>query len=177
MPKIVTTENPSREAARYLRHYTHAEFVESRIAALHAALTPSQRRKKARDAALSIRQGLEYLESAASSSVLTRPLPLFYAAENFGKALAIVQDASLQSSDFKAHGLSGDKARRNSVRNLICTVRRPGSDVWSRVFAVANGDRVKLDVTHNGDPMQRDWWEVTRVLHRLRGQPFGSAIF
>jgi hypothetical protein len=158
MARIVTTENPSREVARYLRHYTHSEFIEPRIALLHPGLAAAARRKKARAAALSIRQGLEYLESATASSVLTKPLPLFYAAENLNKALVLVNHPTLDASDFKAHGLSGDKSKRYSARNLLCTVGKPGSDVWSRVFALANGDRIQASIRENGVPVRRDWW-------------------
>jgi hypothetical protein len=160
MVRIVTTDNPSQEAARYLRHYMDDEFVEERVQRRHPTLTAALRRRKARGAALAIRQGLEYLDSAAVSAVLTKPLPLFYAAENLTKALLLVQDPLLEPSDFKAHGLSGDKTKkRYSVKNLTCAVQKAGSDVWSRVFAALNGDRVRVNVTMNGQGISRDWWD------------------
>src|SRR5262245_48182146 len=147
MTRFITTENPSRDASRYLRHYAHEDFAHARITDLHPSLAADRRRRKARDAALAIRQGLEYLESATGSTVLTRPLPLFYAAENLMKAVAIVRDAPLDASAFRSHGLSGDKSKRYSIKNLCCTVASPTAGVWPHVLRVLNGDRLRIEMT------------------------------
>jgi hypothetical protein len=80
MPTTVPTENPGKDVCRYLRHWTNPRLVDEALLAKHTGLSKEQRRRKGRTAALSILQGLEFLEAAAVASSLTRPLPLFYAA-------------------------------------------------------------------------------------------------
>ena len=90
------------------------------------------------------------------SSLLTRPLPLFYAVEAIAKAVAIVLDPALDGTNFKAHGLQGVKQRHYVIRALSCKVQAPGSDVWSRICAVANLDLVKLGRTVDGTAQVTD---------------------
>jgi YaaC-like Protein len=144
VPRIVPTENPGDEVCRYLRHWTDLDFVGAEIDALHASTPAEKRRRKTRDLCASIGQGLELIESARASSLLTKPLPMFYATEALGKAVCILLDADLEGSNFKAHGLLGVKKQRYFVRTLACKVAAPGSDVWSRLFKLANAERVQL---------------------------------
>jgi 2-keto-4-pentenoate hydratase len=87
--RIITSENPTVDARRYLRHWANEAFVADRLRSKHPALGSDRRRMKSRHIAVFIEQGVEFLESAAASAVLTKPLALFYAAESLAKAACI----------------------------------------------------------------------------------------
>jgi hypothetical protein len=157
MPTTIVTESPGKDVCRYLKHWASPRFVEAQLSARHVGLTKEQRRRKSRAAGLSILQGLEFIEAAATASPLTRPLPLFYATENIVKGVALISDASLDASDFRAHGLSGDKSNRYSVKNFRCRVQNPGSDVWSRAHRLLNADWVKAPMVIDGESVIRSW--------------------
>src|SRR5207244_1758996 len=137
-------------------HWGNASFVEGELQARHTGLSPDLRRRKARTVALSILQGLEFFESAEDASLLARPLPLFYAVENITKAVCIFNDPRLEEADFRAHGLRGDRSRRYSIKNLECKIGRPGSDVWSRAFALVNADVLRFEMLQDGLGVIRD---------------------
>ena len=157
MPTTIATENPGKDVCRYLRHWANPRYVDAALLTRHTRLAKDQRRRKGRAAALSILQGLEFLESAATASPLTKPLPLFYAVENIVKGIALVRDPSLQAADFRAHGLSGDKSKRYSIKNFTCKVQPPGSDVWSRAHRLLNADWVKLPMRTDDQAILRSW--------------------
>ena len=157
MPKTVLTENPGKDVCRYLNIGPDTRLVEDALARYHTGVSADRRRRTARSAALSILQGLEFLDSASGSSLLTRPLPLFYAVENIVKGVALVLDPTLDTSDFRAHGLSGDKSKRYSVKNFICRVQKPGSDVWSRAHRLLNADWIKLPIVEDGESVVSAW--------------------
>ena len=71
--------------------------------------------------------------------------------------MALISDPSLQPSDFRAHGLRGDKSKRYSVKNFICTVQPPGSDVWSRAHRLLNSDWVQFNMTRDNDSVTLAW--------------------
>jgi hypothetical protein len=156
LPVQIITEHPERDVGRYLRHWANPDFVETHIQAKHQQLPADRRRTKSRAAAFFVTQSLEYLESATASSLLTKPLPLFYAAENLSKAVCLVNSAQMVSSDFRAHGLKSDQSRRNSIKNLCCSILPPGRDVWSRLFSVANADMQRLQATSDQQGMVYD---------------------
>jgi hypothetical protein len=156
VPKEIATESPDREVRRYVRHWADAEFVEQNLANRHSSLTADQRRKKSRQVAFNVGQGLEYLDSAREPSLLTKPLPLFYAAENLAKAACIMRDPPLVGSDFRAHGLINDQATRYSVKNLCCKVGPVGRDVWSRLFSHCNADVIRLEDLVDGSSQISD---------------------
>lgn len=136
---------------RYLRHWTSRAFVEQGLASRHGgSLSVEQRRRKARDIAVCVEQGLEYLQAGETGSVLTRPLPLFYASENLAKAICAFLDPSLGADSFKAHGLVRDKAKRRSIKTLSAQVQNPGSDVWSHYLRLGNTERCSLKVNIDG---------------------------
>lgn len=149
-PQNITTENPSRDVRRFLQHWSDVDFVSERLNVSSPGLPAVTRRAKSRSIAGCIAQGLEYLSAAAATPLLTKPLPLFYAAENLAKATSIARDPALTSSDFKSHGISGDDAKRYSIRNLRCKTSKPGKDTWSHFFRVANTDIVSLTRTIDG---------------------------
>lgn len=150
MPRVVATEHPAAEVCRYLRHWTDPDFVEGEIHGLHASAPAEKRRRKTRDLCASVGQGLELIESARASSLLTKPLPMFYATEALGKAVCVLLDADIEGSDFKTHGLIGVNKHRYFVRTLSCKVAGPGSDVWSRLFKLANAERIQLNGIFDG---------------------------
>jgi YaaC-like Protein len=140
VPRVITTENPGVEVRRYLRHWSNTDHLENEIQSRHPGTAAERRRRKARDVSATVSQGIELLEAASVASLLTKPLPLFYAAEAFAKAMAMINDASLEGGDFKAHGLRGVKKQRYFIRTLSCQVAAAGSDVWSRVATRLNAD-------------------------------------
>jgi hypothetical protein len=150
MPRTVATENPGVEVRRYLRHWANVEHLAAEVQSRHPGTTAEKRRRKARDISASIAQAIELLEAASTASLLTKPLPLFYAAEALGKAVCILADPSLEGGDFKSHGLRGVKSRRYVVRTLTCAVNPPGSDVWSRLLAHCNNDWVQISLAVDG---------------------------
>ena len=81
---------------------------------------------------------------------MTKPLPLFYAAEALTKAICVLSDAALEGESFRAHGLRGDKARRYVIRTLRCRTAPPGSDVWSRLLTLANFDLYTFEEVVDG---------------------------
>lgn len=151
------TEHPTKDAARYLRHWSVAEYVATSMSTSVPGVPADRRRSKAKQAAFCVGQALEYLESATASSLFTKPLPLFYAAENLAKAACLIKTPHLLASDFKAHGLKSDQSRRNSIKNLQCAVySKPGKDVWTRLFATCNADVVKFDHVTDGQSVVGD---------------------
>ena len=142
--RLITTENPSRDVARLLRYWASADFVAPRLRARHPGLTAERARSKAQQTAVHIAQGLEFLEAASGATVLTQPLPLFYAAENMVKGLCVFLDRSVDNSSFQRHGLSGQHTRRYFIRTLCCRVQAPGRSVWSVLFDASNSDRVRV---------------------------------
>jgi hypothetical protein len=140
MPRVITTENPGFEVRRYLRQWSNTDHLETQIQSRHPGTPADKRRRKAREISASVSQGIELLENASTASLLTKPLPLFYAAEAFAKAMVLMQDPALEGSDFRAHGLQGVKKHRYFIRTLSCRVAAAGSDVWSRVVGLLNGD-------------------------------------
>jgi hypothetical protein len=156
MARTITTESPSRDARRYLRHWANADFVEPRLRVKHPGLTADRRRTKARQIAVLLEQGIEFVESAENSSALTKPLALYYSTENLARAACIFRDATKDVSNFGHHGLSGDRKKRNFVRNLSCTVSGGRNGVWPQFFALFNSDWMRFSVTENGSSLRRD---------------------
>lgn len=145
MARTVTTENPSLDVRRFLKHWADKSFVEDRLREQHSGLSTDRRRTKSRQISRLVLQGLEFLNSADSATVLTRPLTLFYGAENLARAACICRDANLTADGLRAHGLSGERdIKRNSIRNLACKVQNPGKDVWSHVDGLLSCDRYRL---------------------------------
>ncbi len=159
MPRYIVTEEPSKDVRRYLRHWTDEGFAQEAIARRHPRLAAERRRAKARTISFTVAQGLEYLDSADGSSMLTRPLPLFYASENFAKAFSVLADAGSFAADFKAHGLTSDQKRRYSIANLRATIAGPGRDVWSRFARLANVNSLAIEFTLDGQSVigERSW--------------------
>jgi hypothetical protein len=156
MPLWVPTENPDREMRRWLRRWTDQSFVDQQLAVRHPSLSSSQTRKRAREIALHVTQGLEYIDSAEPATVLTRPLPLFYAVENLTKALVMMETGTIGATDFRVHGLTSDKQRRYSIKNLRCKVGSAGRDVWSRVVQATSTELVAVRFVHDGHPVVGD---------------------
>jgi hypothetical protein len=178
MPQEIATENPGEDARRYLRHWCNAAFVEGELAARHVGLSREKRQRHSRFIAVTLRQGLEYIESAQHASALTKPLPLFYGAENIFKAVCAFNDATLEASSFKAHGLHGDKARRNSIKNFECKVGSAGADVWSRAFGLLNADlfRFKQNLDGVGMTVDQRVHYATKALERRTPLVLGTLL-
>lgn len=157
MARIITTENPKGDVRRFLRHWTNPAFVEDRLREQHAGLGSDRRRTKARQISSHVHQGLAFLVNADQSPLLTKPLTLFYAAENLAKAACICRDQKLVTDQLRAHGLGGDRnVKRYSIKNLACHVHSPGKDVWSHVFRSFNCDRYRVDVREAGSGVTYD---------------------
>lgn len=157
MAKVITTENPSRDVRRYLGHWSDKQFVTPRLKEQHPNLSSDRRRLKASQISVLVAQGLEFLASADSSSVLTRPLSLFYAAENLAKAACVKKVEVLGANDFHIHGLSGDReTKRYAIKNLSCKVQKPKKDVWSAVFQNLNLDRSRIELLQGGLSLIQD---------------------
>jgi len=152
----VSTENPGRDVRRYLRHWSNRNFVDERLVGRHSSLSTDQRRRKAREVAVCVQQGLDFVETADTSSMVTKPLPLFYAIENFAKGVCVFTDPTLHADNFRAHGLSHDRQTRYSLKNLTATVQRPGSDVWSRFLRRGNVLRTAVQVDLDGTKQTAD---------------------
>jgi YaaC-like Protein len=165
--RTITTENPGRDVRRYLRHWTNKSFVEERLARRHTGLTADQRRRKSREVAVCVQQGLEYLATSEVGSPITSPLPLFYAAENFAKGTCVFFDPSLHADDFKAHGLKHDSSKRYSIKNLAAEIQKPGRDVWSRYLTHGNTERAAITRTVDGSRQIADL-QVTFSPKRLK---------
>jgi hypothetical protein len=156
MPRTITTENPGREVRRYLRHWANVERLDEQVRLRHPGTDAERRRRKARDISASVAQGIELLETASASSLLTKPLSLFYAVEALSKAVCILLDPALEGTSFRTHGLSGIQRRRYFVRTLSCRVNNPGPDVWSRLVANVPADLVPLSMTIDNVPQTND---------------------
>jgi len=150
VPTYVPTETPQREMIRWLRRWVDRAFVDRQLAAQHVSLTASQRRMRAREIAMHVAQGLEYIGSAEQSSMFTRPLPLFYAAENLSKALVMMEAGTIAASDFRVHGLTGGKQKRYSIENLACKAAPASRDVWSRILNATQTDLVNISWHQDG---------------------------
>lgn len=158
MARVITTEHPTRDARRFLRYWTEPAHVEPRVRGLHPQLSARQERTKAREVAVSVAQGLEFIEGSDGASVLTRPLSLFYGTENLAKALCLYLAPGTRTASFGHHGLVGDRNRRYFIRNLTCRTAGSGTNVWSNLVSVFNADRVRLQYRHDQHgSMLRDW--------------------
>src|SRR5687767_12188341 len=104
MARVITTESPSRDARRYLRHWAGRDFADARLKAKHPSLSADRRRTKVRQISVLVEQGIEFLESSEGSALLTKPLTLYYALENLGKAACIYTDAAFDLGSFGHHG-------------------------------------------------------------------------
>jgi hypothetical protein len=155
--RTIVTENPRGDVRRYLRHWTSRAFVEGKLAEKHPGLPKEQRRRKARDISVCVQQGLEYLHAGDAGSMLTTPLPLFYASENLAKATCVFLDPSLGADSFKSHGLTRDRLKRRTIRTLSAGILKPGSDVWSRYLQLGNTERCAIEVKVNGKTTTRDF--------------------
>lgn len=155
MPTI-RTENPLVDVSRYLRHWTNPGFVGQELASRHKGMPAEIRRRKAREVAVCVAQGLEYMATSKSATILTRPLSLFYAHENLAKATAVFLDPALRADDFKSHGLRHDSSRRYSIKNLQARITSPSRDVWSRYAAVANKQWAIYKLQQEGRGIQVD---------------------
>lgn len=154
--RTIRTETPGAEVRRYLRHWANPAFVENALNERHTSMPRDIRRRKAREVAVCIDQGLEYLATSRAASVLTRPLSLFYAHENLAKASCVFLDPSLHANDFKAHGLKHDSAKRYSIKNLQAHINKPSKDVWSRYARLCNWQRTIYTVTTPNTSTNRD---------------------
>jgi YaaC-like Protein len=147
MARVITTENPSLDVRRYLRHWADGGFVADQLKEQHPGMGSDPRRTRGKQVARLVHQGLAFLESAEGSSVLTKPLTVFYGAENLAKAMCICRDPLLGTNDIRYHGLGGDReTKRYSIKNLSCRVYAPRKDVWSNFFKRFNGDRYRVTI-------------------------------
>jgi hypothetical protein len=152
MPWIVTTENPGAEARRFLRHWADPGYVERQLRSRQSGVARVRRRTRARQIARSVHQGLAFLANADDSATPTKPLTLFYGAENLCKAACVWRDPQLLTDDLSSHGLSGERGvSRYSIKTIRCRVRRPRKDVWSHVARNFNHDRFSLEVRPSGE--------------------------
>jgi hypothetical protein len=157
MARVITTETPQQDVRRFLWHWASHAFVEDRLREQQPSLSTERRRTKARQVSRLVHQGLEFLENADGSRINTKPLTLFYGAENLAKASCICRDLNLGADDIRFHGLSGEReVRRNSMKNLSCRVREPSNDVWSNFFRLFNSDRYQLQVSEGIDSSIHD---------------------
>jgi hypothetical protein len=91
--------------------------------------------------------------------------------------MALISDPSLEPSDFRAHGLRGDKSKRYSVKNFICSVQPPGSDVWSRAHHLLNGDWVQFGMTQDSESVSTAWRsEFSTTMLSGQDLKFGELI-
>jgi hypothetical protein len=129
-----------------------------------------RRRTKARQIGVQVQQGIEFLETAEGSSLLTKPLTLFYAAENLVKALCIYLDADADLSIFGAHGLNGEgDGKRYFIRKLSCEVGHRGSNVWTNLLRIFNADRYNIALTQDGQNTLQDVVNVYPTPRLIRG--------
>jgi hypothetical protein len=149
MARLITTESPTRDATRFLRYWASADYVVPRLRRRHPSLSAERCKAKARQVSVHVSQGLEFLESANGASLLTKPLSLFYAAENLLKAMCMFLVAAVDDRSFRHHGLSGDRTiKRYFVRNLSCRVGADGRNVWWILFRAFNADRIRYAMRH-----------------------------
>jgi YaaC-like Protein len=147
MAQVISTEDPSTDVRRFLRHWAAESFVDDRLREQHQGMGTDKRRTKARQVARLIHQGLDFLADATSAGTNTKPLALFYGAENLVKAACLCRDAKLGADDIRLHGLGGEyQTKRYSVKNLACRIKPPGKDVWSIVWGLFNCDRHRFQV-------------------------------
>jgi hypothetical protein len=156
VPKLIATEDPRADARRYLRHWANEDFVEGMLRERHPTIAADRVRRRRRQIAFAIEQGLEYLISAEGTSLLTGPLPLFYAAENFAKATSLAVDPAVSAGDFETHGLTRDRAKRYSIKNLCCTIASRQPSVWSRLFQTSNADLLVIRHSEDGQGLESD---------------------
>jgi hypothetical protein len=151
MARIITTENPSLDVRRFLKHWTDIGFVNARLREQHPGMSTDRRRTKGKQIARLVHQGLEFFESADASSTITKPLTLFYGSENLARAACICRDSELVADGLRAHGLSGERnIKRNSIKSMGCKIQSPGRDVWSHVYRALNCERYRVRIHEGG---------------------------
>ncbi len=95
--KWVTTNNSEREIWRYLQLFSKESYVSKLV-----------KEKRATDQITScIRQAREIYSSSRSTSLLTKPVLLYYGMQRLAKALIFLRNPNVDLNDLKHHGLSG----------------------------------------------------------------------
>lgn len=95
--RIIKTNDPLRETWTYLRLFSNESYVSKLV-----------KEEKIKDEIVScIRQAEEIYNLAKSSSVLTKPILLFYGMQRLAKALIFLKNPEVDINDLRNHGLSG----------------------------------------------------------------------
>jgi len=180
MAQIISTENPSTDVRRFLRHWAAESFVEDRLREQHPGMGTDKRRAKARQIARLVHQGLDFLADAEAAGTNTKPLTLFYGAENLAKAACLCRDGGLNADDIRLHGLGGEyQTKRYSVKKLACRVKPPGKDVWSIVWGLFNCDRHRythFDDQHVSSTLEYNWVYPTPPLPPMTELSLGELL-
>lgn len=113
--KWVATKNPERETWRYLELFSKESYVAGLI-----------KEEKARDQIVScMRQAQEIYYLSKSTSLLTKPVLLYYGMQRLAKVLIFLKNPSVNPNDLKHHGLSGsgisDKIERFPYNRITKT--------------------------------------------------------
>lgn len=109
---MLTAINPrTREALRTLRQFESKTILAEKYAQAHPNNTPSA--AKLKSIAMTMRQGREFFDAAASSDYLTRPIQHYYGIFAYSRAMVMMLDAhATEDSLSQSHGLSVESMPR-----------------------------------------------------------------
>ena len=179
MPVTVISEQPSKDVVRLLRYWADPPWVQERLALRHPTITSGQRERAIGPIVHAISQGIELLDSAAGTSLFTRPLPLFYAAESLARGLCLVLDPTLTTAAFQRHGLTREKRKRHKLSTYCCLRdANPRPDVWSQILRLTNADWITHEINLQTGSAIRDQ-RVELVAPQLaagRALPIGPLL-
>jgi hypothetical protein len=120
-----------------LQHVLTGEITSART----ENLTPEAAAPRARQIASCLKQADEYFHAAQAVGLATRPLLQFYGAQALSKAVILANDASLDLTQLKYHGLTTrpNKAPEPDRTELQAYSENPSDWILEREFAIAHG--------------------------------------
>jgi len=101
----IRTGNVEKELWFYLGLFSQEGYVRRRLSDMHANLPIRKLRERAFRINSCINQAKEYYEAAKSTSILTRPLLLYYGMYSLAKALIYLRNPLIDLNTLKHHGL------------------------------------------------------------------------
>jgi hypothetical protein len=134
---MVTTKNPERETWRYLRLFSKESYVAKLV-----------KEKTATDQIVScVRQAGEIYSLSESTSLLTKPVLLYYGMQRLAKALIFLRNPNIDPNDLKKHGLTGAGISDKIDRFLHNKVRTTKKGIFPEFSRWTTKNNVLLEAT------------------------------
>ena len=135
---IFITNNIEQECENLISMYTDIGYVKKRILQNYPNLSSAKQSSVAKKIKSHIDQANSFFEGT-DDNVLTAPLTLFYAIQNYAKAIYLVNYPNLSLAG--SHGIDFDNTvsqNANEIGNITCKMTRNGT--FRNLIAVTGDD-------------------------------------